>query len=93
MFIALFCISFEYILDESFLIGVTDSFIEGKWMYASSMQLVQSTDWRDNEPNNYAWEDCVQMEPPTGKWADINCDRQSQFICEKLTKETLLSVF
>ncbi|KAK3085821.1 hypothetical protein FSP39_009172 [Pinctada imbricata] len=42
------------------------------------------TDWNMGEPNNSIWdEDCVDTEPPTGKWADIPFKRQLKFICEK----------
>ncbi|KAK3085270.1 hypothetical protein FSP39_000896 [Pinctada imbricata] len=66
-----------------FLIGLTDSLVEGKWVYASSMLPVQNTDWNHGEPNNSGNEDCVDIEPSTGKWADIPCNRRSKFICEK----------
>ncbi|KAK3086535.1 hypothetical protein FSP39_019849 [Pinctada imbricata] len=48
------------------------------------MLPVNVTDWNIGEPNNSIRdEDCVDIAPTTGKWADILCDRQSKFICEK----------
>ncbi|KAK3105657.1 hypothetical protein FSP39_002808 [Pinctada imbricata] len=66
-----------------FYIGVADYFVEGKWMFISSLKQAAPTYWDSGEPNNDGNEDCVEILPGSGQWADCSCTLQRNFICEK----------
>uniref|UniRef100_A0A194AM00 C-type lectin domain-containing protein n=1 Tax=Pinctada fucata TaxID=50426 RepID=A0A194AM00_PINFU len=75
-----------------FYIGVADYFVEGKWMFISSLKQATPTYWESGEPNNDGDEDCVEILPGSGQWADCSCTLQRNFICEKNVVENVNSI-
>ncbi|XP_049458954.1 immune-related, lectin-like receptor 4 isoform X1 [Epinephelus fuscoguttatus] len=80
--------------EDKFWIGLTDSKLEGTWMWADSSPLNTSlTFWSGKEPDNWteedpAGEDCVRMGEKAGAedlriWFDKACKKPQKRICEK----------
>ncbi|XP_065327856.1 hepatic lectin-like [Pelmatolapia mariae] len=80
--------------EDKFWIGLTDSAVEGRWLWVDGSLLDESLKfWTGKEPNNVAGkdpngEDCVRM----GKecetkdlkcWFDQSCSKPQRSICEK----------
>uniref|UniRef100_A0AAZ1XTM9 C-type lectin domain-containing protein n=1 Tax=Oreochromis aureus TaxID=47969 RepID=A0AAZ1XTM9_OREAU len=73
--------------DDLFWIGLTDSAVEGRWLWVDGSPLNEGlTFWFFHEPNNWTGEDpdgedCASM----GKthWFDISCKVNIRSICEK----------
>ena len=39
--------------------------------------------WNDGEPNNFAEEECVEIDIPSGGWNDLRCDSETRaYVCE-----------
>ncbi|XP_061171045.1 low affinity immunoglobulin epsilon Fc receptor-like [Saccostrea echinata] len=74
---------------KKFWIGGTDKIIEGRFVWASTGNLLSFTDWDAilMEPNDRGGnEDCIEISSfPTrrGIWNDANCAAEFYFICER----------
>ncbi|XP_036410914.1 CD209 antigen-like protein C [Megalops cyprinoides] len=71
---------------EYYWIGLTDSAIEGTWMWVDDSRLSVGY-WEDGEPNNWENrnEDCVhgfKKEDPLKSWNDAACHEHWFYICE-----------
>uniref|UniRef100_A0A3Q2P8H8 C-type lectin domain-containing protein n=1 Tax=Fundulus heteroclitus TaxID=8078 RepID=A0A3Q2P8H8_FUNHE len=83
--------------EDKFWIGLTDSELEGRWLWVDGSPLNESLKfWCNNEPDNWkginnqnpAGEDCVRMGERGGAsdlkcWLDKSCDDPHKSICEK----------
>ncbi|XP_076735529.1 C-type lectin domain family 4 member E-like [Maylandia zebra] len=83
--------------EDKFWIGLTDSAVEGRWLWVDGSQLNQSlTFWRMKEPDNWNGthgehpdgEDCVRMgeKSEAGSlewWFDAFCSKPHRSICKK----------
>jgi hypothetical protein len=63
--------------------GGNDRNTEG--LYVSSRGAeVTFTNWHSNEPNRHdAYDDCIVLTYPNGKWADFGCNDKRPYVCEK----------
>uniref|UniRef100_A0A3Q2VJS6 C-type lectin domain-containing protein n=1 Tax=Haplochromis burtoni TaxID=8153 RepID=A0A3Q2VJS6_HAPBU len=82
---------------DKFWIGLTDSAVEGRWLWVDGSQLNQSlTFWRMKEPDNWNGthgehpdgEDCVRMGEKSEAdslewWFDAFCSKPHRSICKK----------
>lgn len=63
------------------VIGITDIETEGTFKYPSG-ELMQYSNWANNEPNNASdKEDCIEL-ITGGFWNDMKCDNEKLIICE-----------
>ncbi|XP_026012385.1 CD209 antigen-like protein E [Astatotilapia calliptera] len=80
--------------EDKFWIGLTDSAVEGRWLWVDGSLLDESLKfWAGKEPNNVTegdpdGEDCVRMgEEYENKdlkcWFDQSCSKPQRSICEK----------
>ncbi|KAM4550864.1 uncharacterized protein V3H82_019905 isoform 3-T3 [Fundulus diaphanus] len=80
--------------EDKFWIGLTDSEIEGRWLWVDGSPLNESLKfWFNEEPDNWkgqnpAGEDCGRMGEKGGAtdlkcWFDQSCDVPHKSICEK----------
>uniref|UniRef100_A0A3Q3C2H0 C-type lectin domain-containing protein n=1 Tax=Haplochromis burtoni TaxID=8153 RepID=A0A3Q3C2H0_HAPBU len=81
--------------EDKFWIGLTDSAVEGRWLWVDGSQLNQSlTFWRMKEPDNWNGthgehpdgEDCVRMGEKSEAdslewWFDAFCSKPHRSIC------------
>ncbi|CAI5691500.1 unnamed protein product [Oreochromis niloticus] len=90
----------KYVMTEAedkFWIGLTDSAVEGRWVWADGSSLNESLKfWNRNEPDNWngtngihpGGEDCARMGEKGGAkdlkcWFDAFCSKPHRSICEK----------
>lgn len=68
----------------SYYIGVTDSFLEGQWVYSYARTLIRvRPHWLNGGPDNYHNEDCVEVvSSQSGQWSDVQCTTSLFYICE-----------
>uniref|UniRef100_I3KML2 C-type lectin domain-containing protein n=1 Tax=Oreochromis niloticus TaxID=8128 RepID=I3KML2_ORENI len=77
----------EQSYDDFFWIGLTDSAVEGRWLWVDGSPLNESlTFWFSHEPDDWTGEDpggedCASMEKT--HWFDISCKLNQKSICEK----------
>ncbi|XP_065325929.1 galactose-specific lectin nattectin-like, partial [Pelmatolapia mariae] len=83
--------------EDKFWIGLTDSAVEGRWVWVDGSPLDQSLKfWSGNEPDNWKGrngehpdgEDCARMGAKGGAddlkcWFDAFCSKPQRSICEK----------
>uniref|UniRef100_A0AAZ1WZH7 C-type lectin domain-containing protein n=1 Tax=Oreochromis aureus TaxID=47969 RepID=A0AAZ1WZH7_OREAU len=83
--------------EDKFWIGLTDSAVEGRWLWVDGSPLDQSLKfWKGTEPDNWKGtkgkhpdgEDCVRMGEKGGAkdlqwWFDAFCSNPHKSICEK----------
>ncbi|KAM4632831.1 C-type lectin domain family 4 member E-like isoform 2-T2 [Polymixia lowei] len=70
-------------LQENTWIGLSDSQVEGRWMWVDGTDLVGDGSWLKGEPNNSGGrEDCVHMLRSAGEWNDRPCSTQLYWACE-----------
>ncbi|XP_022302844.1 perlucin-like [Crassostrea virginica] len=68
-------------------IGGTDEFVEGHWVWISTMQKLSFTDWSPGGPSDSGSnEDCMEIivghGAPATWWNDDVCSKKANFICE-----------
>uniref|UniRef100_A0A3Q2P7F1 C-type lectin domain-containing protein n=1 Tax=Fundulus heteroclitus TaxID=8078 RepID=A0A3Q2P7F1_FUNHE len=73
--------------EDKFWIGLTDSELEGRWLWVDGSPLNERFDCSENFLNP-AGEDCVRMGERGGAsdlkcWLDKSCDDPHKSICEK----------
>ncbi|CAG2199700.1 unnamed protein product [Mytilus edulis] len=69
---------------QSYWLGGRDDVIEGIWMWASTDQVFNYTDWYPGEPSNSGGnENCLVYGAVALKWNDTPCRNAYRFICEK----------
>ncbi|XP_078331886.1 perlucin-like [Crassostrea virginica] len=73
----------------NYWIGLSDSIQEGHYLWQSTQDNVDFTDWAPGEPNDdHHTEDCTELFQPFGfHWNDAPCSTKSNFICEKTMSE------
>ncbi|XP_039462100.1 CD209 antigen-like protein E isoform X2 [Oreochromis aureus] len=81
-------------VQDKFWIGLTDSAVEGRWVWVDGSPLNESLEfWSKGEPDNWKsehpdGEDCVRMGEKGGAkdlkcWFDAVCSKPHRSICEK----------
>ena len=72
-------------ISANYWIGLSDSIQEGHYLWQSTQDNVDFTDWAPGEPNdNHHTEDCAELfQPFSFHWNDAPCSVKSNFICEK----------
>eukprot|EP00105_Crassostrea_gigas_P010137 XP_011425314.1 PREDICTED: perlucin-like [Crassostrea gigas] len=77
--------AFEINPEGHFWVGGTDVLVDGQWIWISSQERIEYTDWVPGEPNGGTREGCLMLNG--GKyhfhWNDANCHSLQSFICEK----------
>ncbi|XP_062587349.1 perlucin-like [Saccostrea cucullata] len=70
----------------NYWIGLSDTIQEGKYIWHTTQDNVDFTDWGAGEPNDQGHtEDCAELFHPFNfQWNDAPCSVKSNFICEKL---------
>nr|XP_022301766.1 galactose-specific lectin nattectin-like [Crassostrea virginica]XP_022302842.1 galactose-specific lectin nattectin-like [Crassostrea virginica] len=73
--------------DRAFWIGGTDGFVEGHWVWISTMQAMTVTDWGESlNHTNDSSNDCLQIQAVsndhTPYWQPAHCSDKTNFICE-----------
>ncbi|XP_065939193.1 perlucin [Magallana gigas] len=82
--------------DNDFWIGGTDEFVEGHWVWISTMQRLGFTDWYPGNPSDSGSnEDCLEImvglsASPRHYWNDEDCSKKANFICEVPMSEGLI---
>ena len=71
----------------AFWIGGTDGFVEGHWVWISTMQAMTVTDWGESlNHTNDSSNDCLQIQAVnndhTPYWQPAHCSDKTNFICE-----------
>ncbi|XP_071941161.1 alpha-N-acetylgalactosamine-specific lectin-like [Antedon mediterranea] len=67
----------------TFWTGLNDIDQEGIYKWAdSSESVVWYRNWKLNQPDNSRNEDCVHLEPTSGRWNDLNCGAHAYYMCE-----------
>ena len=68
-----------------FWVGGTDVLVDGQWIWISTQEKMQFTDWLPGEPNGGLREGCLMLVSGSNNyhWNDANCHSQQSFICEK----------
>ena len=65
-----------------FWIGAEDRVVEGQYHWTSDGSLVNFTNWRFDQPNDYSSQDCITINPQ-GFWNDRWCFNDERlFICQ-----------
>ncbi|KAK7486442.1 hypothetical protein BaRGS_00022366 [Batillaria attramentaria] len=71
-------------------LGMEDFATEGEFVWATSQELPEYTNWNSGEPNALVVgdedEDCVEMIASSGKWNDERCEHsihRFSVICQK----------
>lgn len=69
----------------NYWIGLSDAIKEGKFVWQTTQDNVDYTDWAAGEPNDgHHTEDCAELfQPFNFQWNDAPCSVKSNFICEK----------
>ncbi|XP_062620106.1 perlucin-like protein [Saccostrea cucullata] len=66
-------------------LGMIDAFVEGKWVYLSSLKALTFTNWSWGNPDNLFNQDCATLASyKKYKWDDEDCTEQRNFVCERL---------
>ena len=70
-------------------IGINDKSVEGEFVFASSGENINVTDWKPYEPNDLNNQDCVTYSAYSNYngnhyWDDDRCSNIYSFICELL---------
>ncbi|XP_061195886.1 lectin BRA-3-like [Saccostrea echinata] len=66
-------------------LGITDAFVEGQWVFLSSLDPVPLVNWSSRNPDNYRNQDCAGIAGYEGyKWDDYDCSSKMNFVCERL---------
>ncbi|XP_072174350.1 macrophage mannose receptor 1-like [Diadema setosum] len=69
-------------------IGMREYTVEGTYTW-SDKSPVDFTLWATDEPNDANGEEqCVQLYSQNGRWNDVNCGKESHFICRKASGAT-----
>jgi hypothetical protein len=56
-------------------LGLTDEKEEGKFVWESSQEAANYTNWHSGEPNNDQGDErCVSMWKDAGQWNDLGCN-------------------
>jgi len=74
---------------STFWIGAYDQSHEGQWVWDAKGTNISYSNWGNGEPNGGTGENCATL-APTGDstaWEDDNCNKESNFICQKLPDE------
>ncbi|XP_060079457.1 perlucin-like protein [Ylistrum balloti] len=65
-----------------YYLGGADFFVEGDWIWASTMEPITNANWSPGEPNdNAGTEDCLAI-VLNGLWNDVPCNISLPFVCE-----------
>nr|XP_022293350.1 perlucin-like [Crassostrea virginica] len=77
--------AFEMHAGSHFWVGGTDVLVDGQWIWISTQEKMQFTDWLPGEPNGGLREGCLMLVSGSNNyhWNDANCHSQQSFICEK----------
>ncbi|XP_063420133.1 perlucin-like [Mytilus trossulus] len=75
-------------------LGGTDMLLEGMWMWADDMELIQYTNWFPNEPNNAGNnQHCLgMMVNQDFKWDDYSCSLTNYPLCKRMQDDGEQSV-
>jgi hypothetical protein len=70
---------------DDYWIGLTDQETEGKFVWSSTGQVPEYTNWESGEaPVEDEIRDCVQLKSSLGLWRESTCYRSSLYaLCEK----------
>nr|XP_034333174.1 galactose-specific lectin nattectin [Crassostrea gigas] len=76
---------------KNYWIGLSDAIKEGKFVWQTTQDNVDYTDWAPGEPNDdHHTEDCAELfQPFSFHWNDAPCSVKSNFICEKTLVESV----
>ncbi|XP_045160082.2 perlucin-like isoform X1 [Mercenaria mercenaria] len=71
--------------ESSYWIGLTDTDVEGTWVWSGTGKYALFTDWSSHSPNNYDGnQHCVFMEfAHDFEWNDMTCNAKYRAVCEK----------
>nr|XP_022294154.1 galactose-specific lectin nattectin-like [Crassostrea virginica] len=73
---------------EHFWIGGSDIIQDGKWLWLSTQEPLDYTDWAPREPSNGITARCMTMAYHEGcHWNDDICTMQYDFICERTVNQ------
>ncbi|XP_048727626.1 perlucin-like [Ostrea edulis] len=69
----------------NYWIGLSDIINEGHYIWQTTQDNVDFSDWATGEPNDLGHtEDCAEFYHPVSfQWNDAPCSTKSNFICEK----------
>ncbi|XP_022318638.2 ladderlectin-like [Crassostrea virginica] len=75
-----------------FWIGISDIIEENRWIYSSDLQPIKVNSFSSGEPNAYTSANCVALwKDFHGRWADEDCGRHYNFVCESLHEVDVLN--
>ncbi|XP_033729105.1 perlucin-like [Pecten maximus] len=65
-----------------YYLGGSDFFVEGEWLWASTLKPITIKHWGSGEPNDrQGEEDCLAV-TVSGFWNDVPCTTSLPFVCQ-----------
>lgn len=75
---------FSGLKNEHFWLSATDLGHEGRFAWYSTGELVEYSNFRASQPDNWnKKEHCIEFSY-FGLWNDVSCDLLNYYVCEKL---------
>ena len=64
-------------------LGISDTATEGQWVSVKTNKAITYTFWHPREPNGKRNENCVMMRVSNGRWNDLGCHDNKNYVCKK----------
>ncbi len=72
-------------MEEKVWIGLSDTEVEGSWLWVDERSLGEWNSWASDEPNGGRYENCVELD--ASGWNDKVCSTLRPFVCKMAANE------